>query len=244
MRVRRCVKLARTCRRGWRLTLARARSRISSAPAERHALAKTSRAMRRTRLRVVAAPAVRPSATMRRPSRAGAASAHTVHGPVFSRTPRLRSRPAAVSPPRLAIRARSDLDCEPVSALGAASLEDPPAANSAHALQESMGSLAFATVWLIRPLHGSSVWAVGRPIIFRHAFLCQVVQSGPVTQRGALPNLPHRPSALSAGLNLYRNHRCFHIQFPIYLPRPIPLSDGQARLLHPSFAMDEMATTD
>lgn len=104
-RVRRCARLARTCRRGWRLTSARASSRISADRAQRHALAKTSRAMRRTRLRVVAAPAARPKATISRPLPPGAGSAQTVHGPALSRMPRLRSRPTAVSLPRLTIRA-------------------------------------------------------------------------------------------------------------------------------------------
>lgn len=102
-RIMSSLSLARTCRRGCLLRSLLARSSMSTPAARPNLSTKTSRAMRRTRLRVVALPAVLPSATISRPPPSGAVSPHAVHGPALTRMPRRRRRPTGVSVDRLPI---------------------------------------------------------------------------------------------------------------------------------------------
>jgi hypothetical protein len=156
--------LALTSRRGRALTLLLARSKRSTFPSLPKLFTKTSRVMRRIRLRTVAPPATLPRATVRRPPLI-VASPYAVQGPELTRNPSCFRRPNRPEASRL-LGMRPGLYCESVSPLGATSFQHFTTVGRAHPLEEPMAPLPLASIRLIGSFHSSSMGRV------RGAYYC------------------------------------------------------------------------
>ena len=113
-----------------------------------------SRASRRTRLRVTAPPALRPSATINRPSELPLGAAYAVQEPIDTRCPERRIVPAGEFGRLLTVHVcLNQSDSQALPPLCPASPQHFLAVGCAHAFEKTVASLSFAPVRLIRPLH-------------------------------------------------------------------------------------------